>query len=86
MITWATLALLITAAPIAAWRWGTRRDRRETSRGDPPASGGGSQQAAHPQRRPSWAAAGGHDAPGEPAHRTAGADRTAQTALGGRRP
>ncbi|WP_206502539.1 glycosyltransferase family 2 protein [Streptomyces chrestomyceticus] len=86
MITWATLALLITAAPIAAWRWGIRRDRRETSRGDPPASGGGSQQAPHPQRRPSWAAAGGRDAPGESAHRTAGADRAAQTALGGRRP
>ncbi|MEU4201177.1 cellulose synthase catalytic subunit [Streptomyces sp. NPDC045470] len=82
MITWATLALLITAAPVFAWRWGMRQERRKTSRGDPPASGGGPQQAPHPQRQPSWAAAPERSALAEPGDRTAG--RTAQIALGGR--
>ncbi|MFH8347131.1 glycosyltransferase family 2 protein [Streptomyces sp. NPDC018045] len=58
MITWAALALLITAAPVLAWRWGIRRDKRRKARGDTPGSGDGPRQAPHPQRQPSWAADG----------------------------
>ena len=29
MITWATLALLITAAPIFAWRWTWRQEKKK---------------------------------------------------------
>ncbi|MFI0260114.1 glycosyltransferase family 2 protein [Streptomyces sp. NPDC017056] len=85
MITWATLALLVTAAPIFAWRWGMRQEKRRQGRdgdGTPP-SDGGAQPAPHPQRRPGWAASAGRDAPGEPEHRTA-TDQTEQIALGGR--
>ena len=70
MITWATLALLITAAPIFAWRHGIstekkKRRRRHAGGGQPPAGGRGDR--VPPQR------------PGE------AADQTMQIALGGRK-
>ncbi|MFB7075705.1 glycosyl transferase, partial [Streptomyces sp. NPDC056290] len=78
MVIWATFALLITAAPMFAWRHGMRQDRKK-----PGAHAGGrqpdaaeaprtqelpqqypaQQHAPHqPQARPSWA--GSHGAPG----------------------
>ncbi|MFJ1746070.1 glycosyltransferase family 2 protein [Streptomyces sp. NPDC088116] len=50
MITWATLALLITAAPIFAWRWGMREEKkkRRHKRGARPAP----QWADTPQTAP----------------------------------
>ncbi|WP_405808144.1 cellulose synthase catalytic subunit [Streptomyces sp. NBC_00210] len=69
MITWATLALLITAAPIFAWRHGIRTEKKKRRKrhggGQPPAE----QAPAHlPQQRPS-----------------ATAEQTMQIALGGRK-
>lgn len=50
MITWASLALLITAAPILAWRYGIRAERRR--RAEAPAA------PFHvPAQRPRWAEA-----------------------------
>ncbi|MFD5103225.1 glycosyltransferase family 2 protein [Streptomyces albidochromogenes] len=77
MITWATLALLITAAPIFAWRW-TVRDEKKKRKGrgrhgappnqsEPPA--GPPPEAHPPQQKPTWAAS----------------DQTMQIALGGRK-
>ncbi|AZM53445.1 glycosyl transferase [Streptomyces sp. WAC 01529] len=49
MIVWATFALLITSAPIFAWRWGMRQARK---RPGPPVL-----DAVVPRQKPSWAAA-----------------------------
>ncbi|MEV6317980.1 cellulose synthase catalytic subunit [Streptomyces sp. NPDC051776] len=46
MTLWASLALAITAAPILAWRWTLRRDKRNKARGGPP-PGGGPAPTAH---------------------------------------
>jgi hypothetical protein len=69
MITWATLALLITAAPIFAWRHGIRTEKKKRRKrhggGQPPAE----QAPAHlPPQRPG-----------------ATAEQTMQIALGGRK-
>lgn len=97
MVIWATFALLITAAPMFAWRHGMRQDRRK-----PGAHAGGrqpeaadeartrelpqmpqQQYAPHaPQDRPSWA--GSHGGPaGDPGGGAPGDDQTMQIALGG---
>ncbi|WP_406000627.1 glycosyltransferase family 2 protein [Streptomyces sp. NBC_00829] len=56
MITWATLALLITAAPIFAWQHGVRAEKKKRRRrrggGQPPAR----QPGKVPQQRPGTAA------------------------------
>ncbi|MGX1882695.1 glycosyltransferase family 2 protein [Streptomyces sp. NPDC055287] len=79
MITWATLALLITAAPIFAWRWSMREEKKKKkargkhgappppSQSEPPA--GPPPEAHLPQQKPTWAAS----------------DQTMQIALGGRK-
>lgn len=69
MVTWATLALVITAAPIFAWRHGIRTEQKKRRKrhggGQPPAE----QPPAHvPQQRPG-----------------ATAEQTMQIALGGRK-
>ncbi|MEU5898523.1 MULTISPECIES: glycosyltransferase family 2 protein [Streptomyces] len=88
MITWATFALLITAAPILAWRWGMRQDKKKP----PPAP-----DAAVPHQRDA-AAQLPHAAPhaGPPAPQAAphpaqqkpswaAPDETMQISLGGRK-
>ncbi|MEU8525056.1 cellulose synthase catalytic subunit [Streptomyces sp. NPDC048629] len=53
MITWATLALLITAAPILAWAYGLRAAKRAARVPERPAA------PAHvPQQRPQWSGSG----------------------------
>ncbi|MEU0391329.1 cellulose synthase catalytic subunit [Streptomyces sp. NPDC006208] len=78
MITWATLALLITAAPIFAWRHGIAAEKKKKKRGrrraggqppTGPGTGAGPEQAHVPQPRPHLAAT----------------DQTMQIALGGRK-
>ncbi|WLQ48486.1 glycosyltransferase [Streptomyces poriferorum] len=52
MLTWAALALLITAAPIFGWRYTTRAEKKKRRAGPPPASG----PPAHAQQeKPHWA-------------------------------
>ncbi|MFJ9560504.1 glycosyltransferase family 2 protein [Streptomyces fuscichromogenes] len=58
MLTWATLALLITAAPILAWRYTLRKERAVPAAAAEPqdAVPAGHPPAAHPPRqRPTWA-------------------------------
>ncbi|MEU7646669.1 glycosyltransferase family 2 protein [Streptomyces huasconensis] len=57
MIIWASFALLITAAPVFAWRWGMREERRKAAPLPPvPAPPQGRRPAPHaPRPRPSWA-------------------------------
>ncbi|GGM91101.1 glycosyl transferase [Streptomyces fuscichromogenes] len=58
MLTWATLALLITAAPILAWRYTLRKERAVPVAAAEPedAVPAGHPPAAHaPQQRPTWA-------------------------------
>lgn len=51
MLTWAALALLITAAPIFGWRYTVRAEKKKRRAGPPPASG----PPAHAQRaEPRW--------------------------------
>ncbi|MFF3322110.1 glycosyltransferase family 2 protein [Streptomyces sp. NPDC002889] len=75
MITWATLALLITAAPIFAWRHGIRAEKKKKrgkrrADGRPPGgTGAGAEQSHVPQQKPHFAAT----------------DQTMQIALGGRK-
>lgn len=80
MIVWATLALLITAAPIFAWRHGIRTEKKKGKR----RHGGGGQQPpapvpqAHvPQQKPSYAATA--------STANTATDQTMQIALGGRK-
>ncbi|MGP3923567.1 glycosyltransferase family 2 protein [Streptomyces sp. 8N616] len=49
MILWATLALILTASPILAWRWTIRQDKRKRDRGGPPAGGGPAPAAPEPE-------------------------------------
>ncbi|MET9292899.1 cellulose synthase catalytic subunit [Streptomyces sp. NPDC003077] len=60
MITWASLALLITASPIAAWRWTLREEKRRRDGGGPGADGGPDEPVIAGETggtsRPSWAA------------------------------
>ncbi|MET8881664.1 glycosyltransferase family 2 protein [Streptomyces rubiginosohelvolus] len=72
MVTWATLALLITAAPIIGWRYTIRAEKRKRR------SGGGSHRSGGPAPEPRP-----QPLPGAP-----GNDQTmqiAQIALGGRK-
>src|SRR5690606_15198650 len=74
MVIWATFALLITAAPMFAWRHGMRQDRKKHGAhaagqpapahpAAPPPAMPQQQHAPHtPQTGPSWA--GSHGAPG----------------------
>ncbi|MEU4494743.1 cellulose synthase catalytic subunit [Streptomyces sp. NPDC023998] len=69
MITWATLALLITAAPIFAWRHGIRTEKKKRRKRHGGGQAPAEQAPAHlPQQRPS-----------------ATAEQTMQIALGGRK-
>jgi hypothetical protein len=80
MITWASLALLITAAPIFAWRYGIaaeKKKRRRRHAGDGPQAGPGSGGPHVPQQRPHFA----DPRPGP----EAATDQTMQIALGGRK-
>ncbi|MFI2200711.1 glycosyltransferase family 2 protein [Streptomyces sp. NPDC020192] len=67
MIVWATLALLITASPIFAWRYTLRQEKRKAKQAGPTGAAGprppAPPAAAHvPQQRPTWAIAlGGRD-------------------------
>ncbi|MFI0789023.1 glycosyltransferase family 2 protein [Streptomyces lydicus] len=74
MITWASLALLITAAPIVAWRAGVRSARRRAAAG---ADDGRAASAAE-------AAAGGPDGTTTAGGAPATSEQTLQIALGGR--
>ncbi|MFD3999336.1 MULTISPECIES: glycosyltransferase family 2 protein [Streptomyces] len=72
MVTWATLALLITAAPIIGWRYTIRAEKKKRR------SGGGSHRSGEPAPEPRP-----QSLPGAP-----GNDQTmqiAQIALGGRK-
>ncbi|RZE05061.1 glycosyl transferase, partial [Streptomyces albidoflavus] len=75
MIVWATLALMITAAPIVVWRLSMRQERRG--------------RAAHAAGRPLPAAPPGPDGrppeQGQPQPGWAANDQTMQIALGGRK-
>ncbi|MFB7503288.1 glycosyltransferase family 2 protein [Streptomyces broussonetiae] len=81
MITWAGLALLITASPIFAWRYTLRQERRGPGR----AAGAAEPQDAVPaprpapllRQRPSWAGAG------QAARRAGDTEQTMQITLGG---
>ncbi|MEU6823614.1 glycosyltransferase family 2 protein [Streptomyces atriruber] len=93
MITWATFALLITAAPIFAWRWGMRQDKKKPkspeqdgSSGLPPGPDTRVPQqrdvtAPLPQTHP------GPPAPHAPQQKPSWAspDQTMQISLGGRK-
>ncbi|MFJ2219484.1 glycosyltransferase family 2 protein [Streptomyces anulatus] len=73
MVTWATLALLITAAPIIGWRYTVRAEKKKKRR-----AGGGSHRSGGPAPEPRP-----QPLPGAP-----GNDQTmqiAQIALGGRK-
>ncbi|TLQ45693.1 glycosyltransferase family 2 protein [Streptomyces marianii] len=72
MITWAGLALLITAAPVFAWRYAIREEKRKRRgrRRAKPGTGGGASEAVPPAaHEQQWAPA----------------DQTMQIALGGRK-
>ncbi|MGW6579444.1 glycosyltransferase [Streptomyces globisporus] len=69
MVTWATLALLITAAPIIGWRYTIRAEKRKRR------SGGGSHRSGGPAPEPRP-----QPLPGAP-----GNDQTMQIAFGGRK-
>ncbi|MEU2777455.1 glycosyltransferase family 2 protein [Streptomyces sp. NPDC007162] len=69
MIAWAALALLITAAPILAWRFALRQEGRRNAEPEDAVPPG---HAHLPQQRPSWTPAGG----GDP-------EQTVRIALGG---
>ncbi|MFD8330160.1 glycosyltransferase family 2 protein [Streptomyces lydicus] len=74
MITWASLALLITAAPIIAWRTGVRSARRRT------AAGADDGRAAAAAEATADGPGGTTTAAGEPAT----SEQTLHIALGGR--
>ncbi|WEO97215.1 glycosyltransferase family 2 protein [Streptomyces sp. FXJ1.172] len=80
MITWAGLALLITAAPILAWRYTLRQEERGPERAadaaGPRAAVPAPQPAPALRQRPSWAG------PGRAA-RAGDTEQTMQIALGG---
>ncbi|GAA2912359.1 glycosyltransferase family 2 protein [Streptomyces mexicanus] len=91
MITWASLALLITASPVVAWRWTLRQDRRAPAPAHtgvpapaagpaaPPQDAVPAAYPAHaPGRRPGWAGAGGGSRSAEGT-----GEHTMQIALGG---
>lgn len=61
MLTWASLALLITALPILVWRWTLRRDRRAATAPAPPPPGAAGPEDAVP---PAYAHAMGPGAAG----------------------
>ncbi|BFP55046.1 glycosyltransferase [Streptomyces griseus] len=69
MVTWATLALLITAAPIIGWRYTMRAEKKKRR------SGGGSHRSGGPAPEPRP-----QPLPGAP-----GNDQTMQISLGGRK-
>ncbi|NEB42431.1 cellulose synthase catalytic subunit [Streptomyces sp. SID14515] len=69
MVTWATLALLITAAPIIGWRYTIRAEKKKRR------SGGGSHRSGGPAPEPRP-----QPLPGAP-----GNDQTMQISLGGRK-
>ncbi|MEU5308276.1 glycosyltransferase family 2 protein [Streptomyces sp. NPDC021562] len=69
MITWAALALLITAAPILAWRCALLQERRRRTEPEDAVPRG---HAHVPQQRPRWTPTGG----GDP-------EQTVRIALGG---
>ncbi|MET8328730.1 cellulose synthase catalytic subunit [Streptomyces sp. NPDC005181] len=71
MLTWAALALLITAAPIFGWRYTVRAEKKKRRGGPPPPQGGA--PAPHPAH-----------APQERPDRLSD-DQTMQIALGGRK-
>ncbi|WP_406126059.1 glycosyltransferase family 2 protein [Streptomyces sp. NBC_00989] len=81
MITWATVALLITASPILAWRYMLRQERKrpspvvpvEPQDAVPPPKPVPVSHA--PQQRPSWVASG--------TGTNSGGEQTMQIALGG---
>ncbi|KUL52165.1 MULTISPECIES: glycosyltransferase family 2 protein [unclassified Streptomyces] len=99
MITWATFALLITAAPIFAWRWGMRQEKKKRKAGagagpSGPPSGSGPAAALPrdataplPQAQQPAPAGGRHAAPHAPQQRPTWAshDQTMQISLGGRK-
>jgi hypothetical protein len=77
MITWASLALLITASPILAWRYTLRRERGRPTPAPEPQDAVPAAYAAHPPlQRPAWAA-------GTDGERAAENEQTMQIALGG---
>ncbi|MFD9485592.1 glycosyltransferase family 2 protein [Streptomyces sp. NPDC059991] len=101
MVTWATLAMLITAAPIIGWRWTVRAEKKKRGkrrRSGPPAAPQQAphqapQQAPHQQERPQWVPGPPQAGPQQPGAAQPGAqesgepaDQTAQIALGGRNP
>ncbi|WP_030087769.1 glycosyltransferase [Streptomyces baarnensis] len=69
MVTWATLALLITAAPIIGWRYTMRAEKKKRR------SGGGAHRSGGPAPEPRP-----QPLPGAP-----GNDQTMQISLGGRK-
>ncbi|WP_447037656.1 glycosyltransferase family 2 protein [Streptomyces sp. DSM 118878] len=99
MITWATFALLITAAPIFAWRWGMRQDKKKPrSDAGPGASGPPPETdprvplprdatAPLPQAQPPVPPHGRPAAPHAPQQKPSWAspDQTMQISLGGRK-
>ncbi|WP_369215051.1 glycosyltransferase family 2 protein [Streptomyces flavofungini] len=99
MITWATFALLITAAPIFAWRWGMRQDKKKPRSdagtgpsGPPPAADPAASlprdaTAPLPQAGPPVPPRGRHAAPHAPQQKPtwASPDQTMQISLGGRK-
>ncbi|MFG3205511.1 glycosyltransferase family 2 protein [Streptomyces sp. NPDC048192] len=77
VITWASLALLITASPILAWRYTLRRERGRPTPAPEPQDAVPAAYAAHPPlQRPAWAA-------GTDGERAAENEQTMQIALGG---
>ena len=79
MIIWAVLALLITAAPIFAWRWHRPRRRRRSAGADAVRSRARQGLRARGDRARRMTRSSQHRV-GPP-----GADQTMQIALGGRK-
>ncbi|MEU5207613.1 glycosyltransferase family 2 protein [Streptomyces sp. NPDC020742] len=81
MITWATLAMLITAAPIVGWQWGVRREKRSAAAGASSADAGGGSGAEAAPGEAAGAAPGAGATPGGGAPAAGGADAVANTAV-----
>jgi hypothetical protein len=85
MITWATLALLITAAPIVAWRHGVRAEKKKRGKQeDGEWEDGGRAPAGHPQPHVPQQRQGAAAEATAAEEQTAAAEQTMQIAIGGR--
>ncbi|RII19690.1 Cellulose synthase catalytic subunit [UDP-forming] [Streptomyces sp. YIM 130001] len=81
MIIWATLALLITAAPILLWQYAWQKEKKERARGGPSSGEPAAADPTAPSQQPGQGPAGAHAPQQKPSW--AAADQTMQIAVGG---